>query len=172
MMMCYGIPILIVAVSSAAFSGDYNVDNLCWLSQETGMIWTFVAPVTVIVLINTGIMYVVVNTIYKRSGQMVGKSVKEKNTFKQLRKAARGAVMLLPLMGTTWLIGPFAIGSAGIPVDYLFNFLNGCQGIFIFIIYCVLENEIRDCFKKRFKRKNYVHSMTEMTARSTTESKF
>ncbi|XP_071950532.1 adhesion G-protein coupled receptor D1-like [Antedon mediterranea] len=126
------------------------------------MIWTFVLPAIVIVLINTVIMYVVVRTIYRRSRRVVGKSMTQSNKLKQFRKAARGTIMLLPLMGTTWLIGPFAIGSNAKFVEYIFNILNGCQGLFIFLIYCVFDNEMKECFQQRFKS-NRVTTETDMT---------
>ncbi|XP_071944904.1 adhesion G protein-coupled receptor E2-like [Antedon mediterranea] len=163
--ICYGVSFVIVAISVGAFASKFNVDSLCWLSPETGMIWTFVAPAACIALINTAILIYVVLTIYKRSGNMVGKSTGEKTTFKQLRKAAKGTAMLLPLMGTTWLIGPFAVSSDTTFVDYIFNVLNGCQGIFIFVIYGLLDNEINECFKKRFKKNRITTSTvtTQMT---------
>ncbi|XP_071945208.1 adhesion G protein-coupled receptor E3-like [Antedon mediterranea] len=163
---CYGVPITVVAVSSAGFASVYDVQHICWLSQETGMIWTFVAPAICIVTINTGIMCIVLKTIYDRSGNMVGKGTGEKKKLTQLRKATRGTFMLLPLMGTAWLIGPFAVGSDAAFIEYVFNMLNGCQGIFIFLMYCVFDNEVKECFQKRFLN-NQVTTGTSQTAEMT-----
>ncbi|XP_033109165.1 adhesion G protein-coupled receptor L2-like [Anneissia japonica] len=162
MAVCYGIPLIIVAISSAGIPSGHNHDDICWLGQERGMIWAFVAPAISIAMVNTGIMCIVLRIIYKRAGNMVGKPAAERTKFKQLRKTTRATIMLLPLMGTTWLFGPFAANFDTVFLDYVFNLLNGCQGIFIFLIYCVFDNETKECFKKRFK-KNEVIPQTEMT---------
>ncbi|XP_033111373.1 adhesion G-protein coupled receptor D1-like [Anneissia japonica] len=162
MTVCYGIPLIIVVISSAGFTSEYNDGDSCWLGQERGMIWAFVAPALCIATGNTGIMCIVVRIIYKRAGNMVGKPAAARNKFKQLRKATRGTLMLLPIMGSAWIIGPFAVSSDTEFLDYVFNLLNGSQGIFIFLIYCVFDNETNECFKKRFK-KNEVTPATEMT---------
>ncbi|XP_071961508.1 adhesion G protein-coupled receptor L4-like [Antedon mediterranea] len=84
--MCYGIPLVIVIVSSAAFSSNYiSEDDLCWLSQNDGMIWAFVAPAVCIALVNTAIMCRVAKTIYKRAGNLVHKSPRQKIKFTQIR---------------------------------------------------------------------------------------
>ncbi|XP_033107915.1 adhesion G protein-coupled receptor L4-like [Anneissia japonica] len=162
MTVCYCIPLIVVVISSAGFTSRYNHDKICWLSQERGMIWAFVAPAICIAMVNTGIMCVVLRIIYKRAGNMVGKPAAERNKFKQLRKTTRGTLMLLPLMGTAWLFGPFAFNSDTVFLDYVFNLMNGCQGVFIFLIYCVFDNETKVCLKKRFKI-NEVNPQTEMT---------
>ncbi|XP_033095474.1 adhesion G protein-coupled receptor E2-like [Anneissia japonica] len=152
MAVCYGIPLIIVVISSAGFTSGYTHGNNCWLNPERGMIWAFVAPAICIAMVNTGIMCIVLRIIYKRAGNMVGKPAAARNKFKQLRKTTRGTFMLLPLMGCTWLIGPFTVNSDTVFLDYAFNVLNGCQGIFIFVIYCLFDNETNECLKKRWKK--------------------
>ncbi|XP_071965533.1 adhesion G protein-coupled receptor L4-like [Antedon mediterranea] len=159
MFLCYGIPLVIVFCTSVARSvvGTY-IQNICWL--ESTMRWAFIAPAILIITINTVVMGIVVNVIYKRSKTMVGKSRGETLKSKQMRKAAKGTAMLLPIMGTTWLIGPFLLTT---PVmEYLFVLLNGSQGIFIFFVYCVFDKEVKECFQKRNKNR-VSSSATTMT---------
>ncbi|XP_071965447.1 adhesion G-protein coupled receptor D1-like [Antedon mediterranea] len=149
MFLCYGIPLVIVFCTSVARSvSETNIRNICWL--ESTMRWAFIAPAILIVMINTVIMGLVVNIIYQRSGKMMGNSSRETPKLKRLRKAAKGTAMLLPIMGTTWLIGPFVLTT---PVmEYLFVLLTGSQGIFIFLVYCLFDSEVKDCFQKRFNK--------------------
>lgn len=52
----------------------------------------------------------------------------------------QGAVVLLPLLGISWIFGLFAYKSYALSL--IFVLLNSIQGVAIFLIYCVLNNEV------------------------------
>ena len=58
------------------------------------------------------------------------------------RTSIRGVLILTPLLGTTWILGLFAIGDATEVFQYLFVILNSLQGVFIFGIYCLFNKEV------------------------------
>ena len=55
----------------------------------------------------------------------------------------RIAVACSVLMGTTWLIGFFAIGTVKFLFQLLFCILNPLQGCFIFVFHCARSEDVR-----------------------------
>ena len=60
------------------------------------------------------------------------------------RAGLKGALVLLPILGMTWLFGMLAFNSATIVFQYLFVIFNSFQGLFIFLIYCVFNSEVSE----------------------------
>nr|XP_042702293.1 adhesion G protein-coupled receptor E5-like [Chrysemys picta bellii] len=60
----YGVPALIVGVSAATYSEGYGTARHCWLSLEKKFIWSFLAPVCIIIAVNAVIFVV---TVWKLS---------------------------------------------------------------------------------------------------------
>uniref|UniRef100_UPI002F91BF99 Adhesion G protein-coupled receptor E5,Soluble cytochrome b562,Adhesion G protein-coupled receptor E5 subunit beta n=1 Tax=Homo sapiens TaxID=9606 RepID=UPI002F91BF99 len=58
----YGVPLLIVGVSAAIYSKGYGRPRYCWLDFEQGFLWSFLGPVTFIILCNAVIF---VTTVWK-----------------------------------------------------------------------------------------------------------
>ncbi|GIY44945.1 hypothetical protein CEXT_66441 [Caerostris extrusa] len=50
--IAYGIPFVIVSLSSAMFRDEMIRKKYCWPSKEKGLIWSVLAPVLFIILIN------------------------------------------------------------------------------------------------------------------------
>lgn len=55
----------------------------------------------------------------------------------------RGAVTVVSLLGITWVLGPFSIGWARLPLHYLFCITTPLQGLIIFIVRVVQHNEAK-----------------------------
>ena len=59
-----GIPLLIVVVSFGATQGEgYGTESSCWLSVENKLIWAFVGPAFLVILVGTFIS-LELNSIY------------------------------------------------------------------------------------------------------------
>ncbi|XP_059863834.1 adhesion G protein-coupled receptor E5 isoform X2 [Delphinus delphis] len=56
----YGVPLFIVAVSAAIKSQGYGRPQYCWLDHANGFLWSFLGPVTFIVLCNAVIFVITV----------------------------------------------------------------------------------------------------------------
>lgn len=56
----YGVPLIIVGISAGAYSKGYGREKFCWLNFEGGFLWSFVGPVTFIVLGNAIIFVITV----------------------------------------------------------------------------------------------------------------
>ena len=86
------------------------------------------------------------------------------------------------LLGLTWLFGIIAIGDAKLAFQYLFCIFNTLQGLFVFILFCILPTETikqdDNCeifLEKRATetlRSNLAPSSNASPAVNTTEFKF
>ena len=47
------------------------------------------------------------------------------------------------VMGTTWIVGLFAVGVFTFTFQLIFCLLNSLQGLFIFIFYCAMSKDVR-----------------------------
>ncbi|CAC5379474.1 unnamed protein product [Mytilus coruscus] len=66
------------------------------------------------------------------------------------RKRIRAAVSSNVLLGLTWIFGFLTIDKASVVFQYIFVFLNVCQGFFIFLIFILGHREII-CNEKKEK---------------------
>uniref|UniRef100_A0A3B4DUZ1 Adhesion G protein-coupled receptor D2 n=2 Tax=Pygocentrus nattereri TaxID=42514 RepID=A0A3B4DUZ1_PYGNA len=156
----WGLPVLIVTITLASASGKYSADGHCWLSVQNGVIWGFSGPVLFIIMVNimvlTRVVVITISTAKRRSLMLAANASPVEQVSEQIRAAVKAVLVLLPILGLTWLCGvlvPFSIIMA-----YIFILLNSLQGLFIFLIYGVYNTEIRNTvnrIKERRKAQNF-----------------
>nr|XP_006821755.1 PREDICTED: uncharacterized protein LOC100368044 [Saccoglossus kowalevskii] len=61
----WGIPFLIVVIAVAIDYEHYGTDDNCWLSVSSGLIWAFVGPALLVILVNVVFLGMVVRVISK-----------------------------------------------------------------------------------------------------------
>ncbi|KAL6482409.1 hypothetical protein MHYP_G00104890 [Metynnis hypsauchen] len=49
----YGVPLAIVIISAIVYSDGYGTERHCWLSLDENFIWSFFAPVCIIIILNS-----------------------------------------------------------------------------------------------------------------------
>ncbi|XP_032381624.1 adhesion G-protein coupled receptor D2 [Etheostoma spectabile] len=140
----WGLPVLIVTITLASASGKYSADGYCWLSVQNGVIWGFAGPVIFIIMVNilvlTRVVVITISTAKRRSIMLAMGTSPVEQAYEQIRAAVKAVLVLLPILGLTWLCGvlvPFSIVMA-----YIFILLNSLQGLFIFLIYGVYNTEV------------------------------
>ena len=81
----------------------------------------------------------------------------------------RMAAGLSVVMGTTWIVGLFAVGK----LTLIFCIFHSLQGFFIFIFYCTRVKDVREEWKRCFKgwKKRFTRRKTEKTGLSYSEKK-
>ncbi|ODM94029.1 Latrophilin-3 [Orchesella cincta] len=143
----YGTPLIVVAITATTgyLKGDqpYGGDVYCWLD---GMyIWSFLAPVAIVITINLIILFIALKTAYQLQQNkklsptfLMGRVRSYKTWFK-------GSFSLTVILGLTWVVGFFTLMNSpgGIIAAYVFTLLNASQGIFIFIFHCVFNDKVR-----------------------------
>ena len=71
--------------------------------------------------------------------------------MKGLASAVRATVLMVPILGITWIFGVFALNSINVAVSqvsqWIFLLFNCYQGVFIFVFFCLLNEEVRTEFQ-------------------------
>ena len=79
--------------------------------------------------------------------RMMGtKFIQDKTQIEKVKAGIKASVVILPLLGLTWLFGLLGFSSDTIEFKYIFAVSNSLQGLMIFIFHCALNKEVRkDC---------------------------
>ncbi|XP_058236627.1 adhesion G protein-coupled receptor E3-like isoform X5 [Hemibagrus wyckioides] len=135
----YIIPLVLVGVTSGLYPDAYSIDH-CWL--KGGVIWAFLGPVCGIIAINFLLSCVII-AILHCSLSSLDKSVSH---LKHTRTLVLKTLLQFVILGCPWALGFFTEQNNMIKIIFLF--LNSQQGTFIFIVHCVLNQEIRHQYRK------------------------
>ncbi|XP_043388629.1 adhesion G protein-coupled receptor E5 isoform X34 [Chelonia mydas] len=140
----YGVPALVVGLSAATYHKGYGTARHCWLSLDKGFIWSFLAPVCIIIAVNAVIFVV---TVWKLSLKFADINP-DMSQLKKLRVLTITAIAQLCILGTTWIFGMFQFNQRSLVVSYIFVILNTLQGLFIFLLHCLLKQQVRDEYRR------------------------
>uniref|UniRef100_A0A2K5IIM5 Adhesion G protein-coupled receptor E5 n=1 Tax=Colobus angolensis palliatus TaxID=336983 RepID=A0A2K5IIM5_COLAP len=140
----YGVPLLIVGVSAAVYSKGYGRPRYCWLDFEQGFLWSFLGPVTFIILCNAVIF---VTTVWKLT-QKFSEINPDMKKLKKARALTITAIAQLFLLGCTWVFGLFIFDNRSLVLTYVFTILNCLQGAFLYLLHCLLNKKVREEYRK------------------------
>uniref|UniRef100_A0A8C4M121 Adhesion G protein-coupled receptor E2 n=1 Tax=Equus asinus TaxID=9793 RepID=A0A8C4M121_EQUAS len=141
----YGVPAVIVAVSAASRPRLYGTPTRCWLNTDKGFIWAFLGPVCTIFSINLA-FFLMTFWIVKNKLSSLNSDV---STLKNTRRLTFKATAQLFILGCTWCLGILQVGPAARVMAYLFTIINSLQGVFIFLVHCLLSQQQQ--YRKWFK---------------------
>ncbi|XP_063000537.1 adhesion G-protein coupled receptor D2 [Elgaria multicarinata webbii] len=157
----WGLPVVIVGVTLATSFNKYVADNHCWLNVQTDIIWAFVGPVLFVLTVNTFVLFrvvmVTVSSARRRSRMLTPNSSLEKQIGIQIWATAKPVLVLLPVLGLTWVCG--ILVHLNITWAYIFIVLNSLQGLYIFLVYAIYNSEVRNAIQ-RMKEKKKALSFT------------
>nr|XP_041576654.1 adhesion G protein-coupled receptor B2 isoform X1 [Taeniopygia guttata] len=172
----WGLPALVVAVSVGfTRTKGYGTASYCWLSLEGGLLYAFVGPAAVIVLVNMLVGIIVFNKLMSREG-ISDKSKKQRAGSKPppcgslLLKCTKCGVVssaamtsatassamaslwsscvVLPLLALTWMSAVLAMTDRrSILFQVLFAVFNSVQGFVIITVHGFLRREVQDVVK-------------------------
>ncbi|XP_070551395.1 adhesion G protein-coupled receptor L4-like isoform X2 [Ptychodera flava] len=158
----WGVPLVIVVISVAIDHEHYGSENNCWLSVDSGLIWAFVGPALTVMLTNVVFLGMVVRVIAKLQ------NCAEDDKYTKIRASLKAAIVLLPLLGMTWLFGLLSVNQHTIFFEYIFAILNSLQGLFIFIFYCVNSSEVRAQIARKKQTIELTHGLSFSSVPATT----
>ncbi|XDC75314.1 hypothetical protein R6Z07F_006487 [Ovis aries] len=140
----YGVPLIIVGISAGAYSKGYGREKFCWLNFEGGFLWSFVGPVTFIVLGNAIIFVITVWKLTQKFSE-INPDIKK---LKKVRVLTITAIAQLFVLGCTWVFGLLLFDPESWVLSYIFSILNCLQGFFLFVLYCLLNKKVREEYRK------------------------
>ncbi|XP_076864650.1 brain-specific angiogenesis inhibitor 2 isoform X5 [Brachyhypopomus gauderio] len=174
----WGLPALVVAVSVGfTRARGYGTASYCWLSLEGGLLYAFVGPAAVIVLVNMLIGIVVFNKLMSRDGisdkskkQRAGPSLEARSrlllkcskcgvissnalshsTASSAMASLWSSCVVLPLLALTWMSAVLAITDRRSTLfQVLFAVFDSVQGFVIITVHCAMRREVQDAVRCR-----------------------
>uniref|UniRef100_A0A9J8D7S7 Uncharacterized protein n=1 Tax=Cyprinus carpio carpio TaxID=630221 RepID=A0A9J8D7S7_CYPCA len=140
----YVVALVVVCVSVGLVPEGYGSEH-CWIKHDKGFIWSFLGPVCVILALNMILfikIFITLNSTLKKLNAEVSQ-------MKQSKVLVFKTLAQFVVLGCSWILGFFTNGSK--ELEIIFLILNSQQGTFIFLIYCVLNNEVRQQYRKFFR---------------------
>nr|XP_027779353.1 adhesion G protein-coupled receptor E2-like [Marmota flaviventris] len=74
------------------------------------------------------------------------------STLQNTRVLTFKAMAHLFILGCTWCLGVLQVGSLAPVMAYLFTIVNSLQGVFIFLVYCLLSQQVQEQYRTWLKR--------------------
>uniref|UniRef100_A0A3Q2XIP6 Adhesion G protein-coupled receptor B2 n=1 Tax=Hippocampus comes TaxID=109280 RepID=A0A3Q2XIP6_HIPCM len=141
----WGLPALVVAVSVGfTRARGYGTASYCWLSLEGGLLYAFVGPAAVIVLVNMLIGIVVFNKLMSRDG------ISDKSKKQRAGASLWSSCVVLPLLALTWMSAVLAITDRRSTLfQILFAVFDSVQGFVIITVHCAMRREVQDAMRCR-----------------------
>jgi hypothetical protein len=148
-LFAYGLPLLIVVVTTATSflteGQGYGGEMFCWL--QGNYIWAFLAPVAAVIVGNSTTLFITLRTASKVNtgqGQLQDK-------IRNNKKWVKGCLSLTVILGLTWVTGYFILTGSitSVIAAYVFTVLNASQGIFLFILHCLLNEKVLEVARRR-----------------------
>ncbi|XP_061870342.1 adhesion G protein-coupled receptor B2 isoform X1 [Colius striatus] len=139
----WGLPALVVAVSVGfTRTKGYGTASYCWLSLEGGLLYAFVGPAAVIVLVNMLVGIIVFNKLMARDG------ISDKSKKQRAGASLWSSCVVLPLLALTWMSAVLAMTDRrSILFQVLFAVFNSVQGFVIITVHGFLRREVQDVVK-------------------------
>jgi len=111
--------------------------------MEDGTVWAFIGPVIAIIAMNCFVLFMVVKTVVSSASTM------KSSEHAHVKAGVKGLFVLMPILGVGWVLGLFALNKSTIVFEYAFAIVNGFQGLLIFLLHCVFNNEVRQAFRRQ-----------------------
>ncbi|MEQ2255790.1 hypothetical protein ILYODFUR_017615, partial [Ilyodon furcidens] len=125
----WGLPVLIVGLTLVISRGEYKAQDHCWLSVKTDTIWAFVGPVIFVLMVNAVVLcrvvIVTVSSAHRRAKMLSPSFASKMQTFDLTWAVTRPVLILLPVLGLTWICG--VLVHLSVVVSYMFIVLNSFQ---------------------------------------------
>ena len=159
------LPIVIITLIFGVFRGDYvRRDENCFLSLE--YLWSLLAPILVIIILNTIAYVVCIIRIIMFSINKVASDISP-----NLKQALISGIILLPVLGVPWIVILLNFIIAQFTPDspvfvWVFLLLNGPVGVVFFAVYTLPNKAVQHTIWTKILRKD-----TELPRRTKVEEK-
>ncbi|XP_073739239.1 corticotropin-releasing factor receptor 1 isoform X2 [Callorhinus ursinus] len=145
---------------------DVHLHRLgCWFGKRPGVYTDYIyqGPMILVLLINFIFLFNIVRILMtKLRASTTSETI-------QYRKAVKATLVLLPLLGITYMlffVNPGEDEVSRVVFIYFNSFLESFQGFFVSVFYCFLNSEVRSAIRKRWHRWQDKHSIRARVARA------
>ncbi|XP_053620576.1 uncharacterized protein LOC128681054 isoform X2 [Plodia interpunctella] len=76
-LLAYGAPAVVVMFNYALSMEQYEIKHYCWMSIEKGMVMGFMVPAMILILINTAIIILGLQSVNKKQAEMLTAKIQE-----------------------------------------------------------------------------------------------
>ncbi|XP_072051536.1 adhesion G-protein coupled receptor G6-like [Amphiura filiformis] len=145
-LVAWGIPAVIVVVIVIADIGQYRNTDHCFINIDYAFYFTQVLLLGLTVSLNT---YIFVRVMYVLTfGRFNPRTTRKEMTErkrKEIKKRVQNALAISSVLGLTWVFGLLSLThkDAALTFQILFCICNSLQGLFVFVMFCVLNQEVR-----------------------------
>ncbi|KAL2295127.1 hypothetical protein Nmel_018280 [Mimus melanotis] len=165
MFICIGWCIPFPIIVAWAIGKLYYDNEKCWFGKRAGIYTDYIyqGPMILVLLINFIFLFNIVRILMtKLRASTTSETI-------QYRKAVKATLVLLPLLGITYMlffVNPGEDEISRIVFIYFNSFLESFQGFFVSVFYCFLNSEVRSAVRKRWHRWQDKHSIRARVARA------
>uniref|UniRef100_A0A669DV56 Corticotropin releasing hormone receptor 1 n=1 Tax=Oreochromis niloticus TaxID=8128 RepID=A0A669DV56_ORENI len=158
MFICIGWCIPFPIIVAWAIGKLYYDNEKCWFGKRAGVYTDYIyqGPMILVLVINFIFLFNIVRILMtKLRASTTSETI-------QYRKAVKATLVLLPLLGITYMlffVNPGEDEISQIVFIYFNSFLESFQGFFVSVFYCFLNSEVRSAVRKRFHRWQEQHSI-------------
>uniref|UniRef100_A0A674IDZ3 Corticotropin-releasing factor receptor 1 n=1 Tax=Terrapene triunguis TaxID=2587831 RepID=A0A674IDZ3_9SAUR len=165
MFICIGWCIPFLIIIAWALGKLYYDNEKCWFGKRAGVYTDYIyqGPMILVLLINFIFLFNIVRIL------MTKLRASTTSETMQYRKAVKATLVLLPLLGITYMlffVNPGEDEISGVVFIYFNSFLESFQGFFVSVFYCFLNSEVRSAVRKRWHRWQDKHSIRARVARA------
>ncbi|KAK7916135.1 hypothetical protein WMY93_011896 [Mugilogobius chulae] len=158
----WGIPLPIIVIW--AIVRFYRANEKCWFGDGLHIDYIYHGPTILVLLINFIFLFNIVRILMtKLRASTTAETI-------QYRKAVKATLVLLPLLGITYMLFMNTTKDdnlSHIVFIYFNTILESFQGFFVSLFYCFLNGEVQSSLKKRYLRWQDQNSMRSRTIRVT-----
>ncbi|XP_034150997.1 corticotropin-releasing factor receptor 1 isoform X3 [Esox lucius] len=170
MFICIGWCIPLPIIIAWAVGKLYYDNEKCWFGKKAGVYTDYIyqGPMILVLLINFIFLFNIVRILMtKLRASTTSETIQYSMS---IRKAVKATLVLLPLLGITYML--FFVNPGGedevaqIVFIYFNSILESFQGFFVSVFYCFLNSEVRSAVRKRWHRWQDKHSIRARVARA------
>ncbi|KAF7708035.1 hypothetical protein HF521_017092 [Silurus meridionalis] len=165
MFICIGWCVPFPIILSWAIGKLYYDNEKCWFGKRAGIYTDYIyqGPMILVLMINFVFLFNIVRILMtKLRASTTSETI-------QYRKAVKATLVLLPLLGITYMlffVNPGEDEISQVVFIYFNSFLQSFQGFFVSVFYCFLNSEVRSAVRKRWHRWQDHHSVRVRVARA------
>uniref|UniRef100_A0A8C6JQ68 Uncharacterized protein n=1 Tax=Melopsittacus undulatus TaxID=13146 RepID=A0A8C6JQ68_MELUD len=128
----WGVPSIITGLAVGLDPEGYGNPDFCWISIHDKLVWSFAGPITVVIVVKPcPVSPPALSCLPSAHHGMT----------------LRSSFVLLLIISTTWLFGLLAVNNSVLAFHYLYTVLCSLQGLAVLVLFCVLNEEVREAWK-------------------------